>query len=305
MPSIAFAKALLLTSQMVAAPAGGTQAVPVFSAELSLVNVAVTVEDRNGQPIPGLTSRDFALSEDGKQLKLELCARMGEPGGGPSTALDLGLLVDTSDSMLETLRRSQEATVRFLTALPGARELLVVLFDQRQRLERFDRDHPEAFFDRLKSVSDGGNTALRDAIGATLRAMHSSSGRSALVLLTDGIDTVSATSVESLDRAVQANSVVIYPVAFPPPPGTPGAEEAMRSLGRLAELSGGRLFRLEGEHSLQGVLDEILADLRAQYVLGFAPTTSGSPDRLRRITVKVSGHKGAAVRHRAGYRLKR
>ena len=51
------------------------------------------------------------------------------------------------------------------------------------------------------------------------------------------------------------------------------------------------------------MLDEIVADLRAQYVLGFAPDSSGAPGRLRKISVKVPGHGRVVVRHRVGYRL--
>jgi Ca-activated chloride channel family protein len=295
--------AVLLVSALAPAP----QAVPVFSSEVTLVNVAVTVEDSKGNPIPGLQAKDFVLSEDGKVQRIDLCARTGDSGGGPSSALDVALLVDTSDSMIETLRRSQESAVRFLMTLPSARELLVVLFDQNQRVEKFDREHPEALFERLKAVPDGGNTALRDAITSTLRTLSSTTGRSALVLLTDGLDTVSAASPQALERAVQSNAVVLYPVAFPAVQHGDGEspESALKSLERLAEVSGGRLFKLSRETSLSGVLDEILADLRAQYVLGFAPTDDGRPDRLRKLTVKVPGRKGLVVRHRVGYRRKR
>jgi len=51
------------------------------------------------------------------------------------------------------------------------------------------------------------------------------------------------------------------------------------------------------------VLDEIAADLRSQYVLGFTPDASGAPGRVRKISVKVSGHGKVVVRHRVGYRL--
>ena len=95
--------------------------------------------------------------------------------------------------MLATLRRSQDVAVRFLTSLPNAQEIIVVFFDQTQRLEHFDREHPEALFERVRTLPEGGNTALRDAIAFSLRALSRSNGRSALVLLTDGIDTVSAT----------------------------------------------------------------------------------------------------------------
>jgi Ca-activated chloride channel family protein len=287
---------------LAAAPAGAGQA--VFSAQTSLVNVAVTVEDAHGRPIDGLTARDFVVTEDGRRQTIEMCARMGN-GANQSTSLDVALLVDTSDSMLETLRRSQDVAVRFLSSLPNAQEIIVVFFDQAQILEHFDREHPEALFERVRTLPEGGNTAVRDAIAFSLRALSASNGRSALVLLTDGIDTVSATDPAALDRAVQSHAVTIYPVAYPAPPGDdgPDPQEALKELARLAQVSGGRLFKLSSEAALPGVLDEIAADLRSQYVLGFTPDGSGAPGRVRKISVKVSGHGKVVVRHRVGYRL--
>ena len=74
-------------------------------------------------------------------------------------------------------------------------------------------------------------------------------------------------------------------------------------LGRLADVTGGRLFKLPNEAALPGVLDEIVADLRSQYVLGFTPAGSGAPGRMRKISVKVPGRGKVVVRHRVGYRL--
>jgi Ca-activated chloride channel homolog len=296
--------AVSLAAGLAAASPSAAQPVAVFSAETSLVNVAVTVEDAHGRPIEGLTARDFVVAEDGRRRKIELCARM-EEGGSRSTSLDVALLVDTSDSMLETLRRSQEAAVRFLTSLPNAQEIIVVFFDQTQRLERFDREHPEALFERVRTLPAGGNTAVRDAIAFSLRALSRSNGRSALVLLTDGIDTVSTTEPGALDKAVQSHAVTIYPVAYPASASGdgPDPQQALKELGRLAEVTGGRLFKLPNEAALPRVLDEIVADLRAQYVLGFTPDASVAPGRLRKISVKLPGHGKVVVRHRAGYRL--
>jgi hypothetical protein len=63
------------------------------------------------------------------------------------------------------------------------------------------------------------------------------------------------------------------------------------------------LFKLLNELALPGVFDEIVADLRAQYVFGFAPDSTGPLGRLRKISVKVRGHGKVVVRHRIGYRL--
>jgi Ca-activated chloride channel homolog len=298
-------QAVWLAAGLAAARVAAAQPVAVFSAETSLVNVAVAVEDARGRPIDGLTARDFVVSEDGRKQKVALCARMGEAGGGRSTSLDVALLVDTSDSMLETLRRSQEVAVRFLTSLPNAQEIIVVFFDQSQRVEHFDREHPETLFERVRTLPEGGNTALRDAIVFSLRTLGTLNGRSALVLLTDGIDTVSATDPEALEKAVQSQAVTIYPVVYPAAPAGdgPDPEAALKELNRLARISGGRLFELPNELALPGVLDEIVADLREQYVLGFAPDSTGPPGRLRKISVKVPGHGKVVVRHRVGYRL--
>jgi Ca-activated chloride channel homolog len=295
--------AVSLVSGLAAASPAAAQAPAVFSAETSLVNVAVTVEDERGRPLDGLTARDFVVTEDGRRQKIEMCARMGD-GANRTTSLDVALLVDTSDSMLATLRRSQDVAVRFLTNLPNAQEIIVVFFDQTQRLEHFDREHPEALFERVRTLPEGGNTALRDAIAFSLKALSKSNGRSALVLLTDGIDTVSVTEPAVLDKAVQSHAVTIYPVAYPASPGAdgPDPQQALKELDRLAQVTGGRLFKLPNETALPGVLDEIVADLRSQYVLGFAPDDSGTPGRLRKVTVKVPGHGKVVVRHRVGYR---
>jgi Ca-activated chloride channel family protein len=207
--------------------------------------------------------------------------------------------------MLETLRRSQDAAVRFLTTLPNAQEIIVVFFDQTQRVEHFDREHPEALFERVRTLPEGGNTALRDAIAFSLRELGTSNGRAALVLLTDGIDTVSATEPLALEKAVQSKAVTIYPVAYPATAHGDGPDprDALKELDRLAQVTGGRLFRLPNEQALPGVLDEIVADLRAQYVLGFAPDGAGAAGRLRKLSVKVPGRGKVVVRHRVGYRL--
>jgi Ca-activated chloride channel family protein len=146
---------------------------------------------------------------------------------------------------------------------------------------------------------------VRDAIAFSLKALTNSNGRSALVLLTDGIDTVSSTDAIALDKAVQSHAVTIYPVAYPAPEGGdgPDPQQALKDLARLAQITGGRLFKLPNEAALPGVLDDIVADLRGQYVLGFAPDGAGAAGRLRKITVKVPGHGKVVVRHRVGYRL--
>lgn len=279
------------------------QEVPVFSAELALVKVTVSVEDSRGQPVPGLSSRDFVVREDGREHPVAVCARADDPAVDANLALDLALLVDTSESMLESLRLSQQAAARFLTDIPHARDLLVVLFDQQRRVLHFDTDRPEDLFASLAAVPAGGNTALRDAIDATLAGLRARDGRSAMVLLTDGHDTVSRVQPAALERTLQGSPVTIYPIGLRGGDlDDDAASEAYAFLEHVARLTGGRAYRLTQEQSLPAVFSAILADLRGQYVIGYVPSRSLRENRYRKIRVEVKRRRDLKLRHRPGYR---
>ena len=179
----------------------------------------------------------------------------------------------------------------------------MVLFDQTQRLDHFDPEHPGELFERLARIPDGGNTALRDAVTFTLKNLGASGGRSAIVLLTDGVDTVSQEPAGAGEGGPVEGGDDL-------PDGLPGVARGGRArspggvkeLDRLAQLTGGRLFRLPSEQALPGVLDEILADLKAQYVLGFSPSEGGAPAGCARSS-EGGGPREGRVRHRVGYRL--
>lgn len=249
----------------------------------------------------GLSAADFRIREDGRLRPIAVCARSDAPGG--SVPLALALLVDTSASMLGSLRHSQQAFTGFLTRLPQAREVVVVPFEQRAHVLRFDSDRPDELLASLAGVPAGGNTALRDAIVSTLAGLRSREGRIVMVLLTDGEDTVSQTSPVQLEQRLQGSPVTLYPIAYRGG-GREGeaARRAYASLERLARLTGGRAFRLAGERALPAVLSDILDEIRGQYVLGYVPSRPPGEGRYRRIRVEVKGRRGLTLRHRPGYR---
>ena len=94
-----------------------------------MVNVTVTVRDAHGKLVTDLQADDFIVKEDGRPQVVEVFARAHEPGQDEVLTLDLGMLLDTSTSMLEQLKLSQEAATRFLEAVPRARELITIFFD--------------------------------------------------------------------------------------------------------------------------------------------------------------------------------
>ena len=122
---------------------------PIFAADLDVVNVTVTVRDAGGHLIHDLREEDFVVLEDGRPQTVQVFGRAVDPGHDETLALDLGLLMDTSASMLQQLKLSQEAAVRFLESIPRARDLVTIFFDDDIRLSRYNSENQQGLFERI------------------------------------------------------------------------------------------------------------------------------------------------------------
>ena len=275
---------------------------PVFSAGAELVKVTVTVHDSKGALVPDLKAEDFVVSEDGHQQKLQLFAPAVVPGHDEALTLDLGLLLDTSESMAQEIRLSQEAATRFLEAIPRARDLLTVFFDEDIRISRYDSEHQQGLFERILDARASGRTALYDAIAVYLSRVEGSSGRKVLVLLTDGEDTRSEVSIGEIAQLVRSSAVTIYSVAFPGEysSGTTRFAAARSFLGFLAGQTGGQVFNPLHSKDLPAIYSTILDELSSQYVLGFTSDNAARDGRFRKLRVDVKP-KALKLRYRSGY----
>ena len=187
---------------------------PVFSAGTDIVNVTLTVRDGQGHLISDLTREDFAVQEDGRLQAVQVFARAVQPGHDETLALNLGLLLDTSESMLKMLKLSQQAAVRFLQSIPRARDLITIFFDEDIRLSRYDSENQQGLIQRIETIKGGGWTALYDAIAVYLVRVQDSSGRKVLVLFTDGEDSRSAIPLGDLIQTIRSSAVTIYPIGI-------------------------------------------------------------------------------------------
>jgi Ca-activated chloride channel family protein len=275
---------------------------PIFPTDLDVVNVTVAVRDSAGHLILDLRADDFAILEDGRPQRIQLFGRAVDPGQDETLALDLGLLMDTSQSMLQELKLSQEAATRFLQAIPRARELITIFFDQDIRLSRYDSENQQGLFERIAQAKGGGNTALYDAIAVYLSRVAGGSGRKVLVLFTDGEDSTSALSLTELLRVVRSSAVTIFPIAFSGefPSGSRNAIRSRGFLTDLADMTGGQVFRPAASRDLAGIYDKILQELSGQYVLGFVSDNARRDGKYRKLKVQVK-REGLRVRHREGY----
>ena len=217
-------------------------------------------------------------------------------------ALNLGMLFDTSESMRNELRLSQESAIRFLEAIPRAKDLLLVFFDRDIRISRYDSENQQGIFERILDTQGGGFTALRDAIAVYLSRVWDSPGRKVLVLFSDGVDTTSSIGPMELQRMVRSAAVTIYPVAFAGEyaRGSQGAHKASEFLSELATESGGRVFEPRASKELAAIYQTILDELGSQYVLGYVSDNAARDGHYRKVAVEVK-RPGLRVRCRPGY----
>jgi Ca-activated chloride channel family protein len=222
-------------------------------------------------------------------------------GDREELALNLGMLFDTSESMRKDLRLSQESAIRFLDAIPRARDLVLVFFDRDIRLSRYSSENQQGIFERIIDTKGEGLTALYDAVAVYLGRIADTPGRKVLVVFTDGDDTTSQTPPQEVQRMVRSGDAVIYPVAFPGE--RVGSSESLRArafLESIAELSGGRVFRPTASRELAAIYRSILDELGTQYVLGYVSDNAARDGKFRRITVTL-GRPDLKLRYRPGY----
>jgi Ca-activated chloride channel homolog len=284
-----------------AAPGSGQQP-PVFHIDLDLVNVTVTVRDARGGLVSDLHEQDFEILEDGRPQKVQLFAPAASPEERKELALNLGMLFDTSESMRKDLRLSQQSAVRFLDAIPRARDLVLVFFDRDIRLSRYSSENQQGIFERILETEGGGETALLDAVTVYISRIADTPGRKVLVLFTDGDDTTSRIPAQEVLRLVRSTEVTIYPVAFMghQRPNSAASLRARSLLHSFAESTGGRVFEPAASKELAAIYTSILDELGSQYVLGYVSDNLKRDGKFRNITVRCKP-RTLKVRHRPGY----
>ncbi len=287
-------------------PAASPQA--TFPAVVEEVHLTVTVTDGRGRPVTDLAPEEFVVMENGRAQRVHLFARAVEADGPgqekrrDALAVDLGILFDTSESMLKELKTTQQAAVRFLEALPRARELITVFFDEEIRVSQYNSENQQGLFDRIHSAKGGGNTALYDAMAVYLSRIQGASGRKTLVLFTDGEDTRSELNVSEVVRLVRASPVTIYPISFnQSKAGASGrALRANAFLEHMAELTGGKVFSPRSSKDLSAIYARIIDELASQYVLGYVSDDVRRDGAFRKLKVEVARPE-LKVRFRSGY----
>jgi Ca-activated chloride channel homolog len=279
------------------------QQVPVFRSGVDLVNLGVTVTDRKGNLVTDLTQDDFEIVESGRNQTIRYFAS-GEPGGaegGPP--MHLGLLLDTSESMGDDMKFTKTAAVKFLNTLLDAVDITVVDFDTEVRVARYGQNDFARLIERIRERKATGWTALYDAIGVYLDGAAGQDGRKIMLLYTDGGDTRSSTSFHELLDLLKASDVTVYAIGELEHQSSSGALEARGVLQQIADTTGGQAFFPLTVKGLDQIYENVLAQIRAQYTVGYLSTNEKTDGTWRKVEIKVTrkDRRDYRVRARKGY----
>lgn len=266
-----------------------------------MVHFGVTVVDRKGSPITGLTPSDFEIYEEGHRQRLEYFARGDAPDSAPP--LHLGLLFDTSGSMTEDVQFSRSAAVKFLNAVSQAVDVTLVDFDTEVRVARYGQDDFPRLIERIRSRKPEGNTALYDAVGVYLHGATEQDGQKILVLYTDGDDTGSSMTFGDCLGLLRLSDVTLYTIGFLQHQSVSARSRQELHLRQLASTTGGESYFPLSVEQLDKFYAKILEEISARYTLGYLSTDTRTDGAWRSVDIRVvrPDLKGARVRTRAGY----
>ena len=273
---------------------------PTIRRRVDEVNVVFTVTDKHGRYVKDLKKDDFKVLDD-KQPAIEIRSFRSET----DLPLQVGLLIDASNSVRDRFKFEQEAAIEFLNQIirPRYDKAFVIGFDVTPEVTQDFTDNTEALSHGVRVLRPGGGTAMYDALyfacrDKLLKAPQQVTTRRAIILLSDGEDNQShVTREEAIEMAERAEAIV-YTIST--------NVTGMRSKGdkvleRIAEATGGRAFF---PFQIRNVADDfavIQDELRSQYALSYKPADFKFDGKYRTIEILAQNHKNLHVRSRRGY----
>jgi len=281
---------------------------PTIKTQVNLVNLFVTVRDKNKRIVTDLKQEDFKIAEDGQDQKIAFFSKE------VTLPITLGLLMDTSGSEQYMLGAIQDGASSFLNrVMRKGDEAMVMSFDlDVDLLADFtdDRSQLNRAIHKAQINTGGGGitpgtlpsggakgTNFYDALYlACTEKLSTEAGRKAIVVLTDAEDNGSKVRVEEAIEAAQRTDTVVHILLVYDPHY--GANSSIAK--KITDETGGRMIVVNSEKHLQEAFDQISEELRSQYTVGYYPTNSARDGRFRKIKVDLA-NRDLKVLARKGY----
>lgn len=293
-------------------PSQEVDAGDVVRIDTELVTLTATVTDSRQRYVPNLKQSDFTVFEDGVKQEVAYF------NTGDRVPVSLGIIFDTSGSMIDKIHGVQDAVEHFVKSVSSGDEIFLIRFSDDVELVQDFTDDRRRILRAVENLEPHGSTALYDAIVLGLeRIKHGKHRKRALLLLTDGNDTASSASFDSVVALARRSEVIIYALGIGhgergsfghDPHGIPGQANDtvdIRVLRGFAEPTGGAAYFLENAHRggrdlIDEAATEVANELKQQYTLGYRPSNKRRDGAFRSIKVEVVD-RSLRVRTKRGY----
>ena len=286
---------VLCTAAVMMAAAGSSRGQPqsahrpTFRANSALVLVPITVIDRRGATVNGLSQDAFTVAEDGVRQQIRSFSEEDAP-------VSMGIVLDLSASMKGVLSAARESLRALIAGLnPADEAFLNTVSTQPRAYAGFTRSL-DGVLGQIVCERPAGDTALIDTIYQSLKQLREGvHARKALVVISDGVDNHSRHSREELlDLAVESDAQIYAIAMVSAPPFAKPIElleqnRGVRLLDDLAAKTGGIGFTLRSRADIANAAASIGRALRNQYIIGYVPSGSDRIGRRHSIRVKVAG----------------
>ena len=280
-----------------------------------LVNLNVSVFNRKAsKDVPALLQKDFRVFENGSQQDISFFASTEAP-------FDLVLLLDLSGSTANKIDLIRKSSKRFVDAARSNDRIAVFTFTSEiQAVAQLTSDHEalKKSIDKIEKPNGGTNfwDALRFVIEHVLGQSRAERRRSAVVVMTDGVDNAlpgvlgdgSVTSFEGLMGVVRRFDTIVLPIYLDTEKeanyhSTPQSAYVMarEQLTQLASESGNLVYRARKVKDLEGLYPQVIHELSTVYSLGYRSTNPARDGSWRTVTVELTDHPELAVRSKRGY----
>jgi VWFA-related protein len=270
-----------------------------FHTGTQLVVLHATVKDDRGALVTDLESHAFAVYENGHRQPITLFRRDDIP-------VSLGLLIDNSGSMRTLRARVEAAALAFVRASNPDDEVFVVNFADKVRVDVPMTRDIHAVEGSIARVDSIGGTALRDAVRLAEEYLrqHASRDRHVLLVITDGKDNASETTVKQIEAASEHSETAVFGIGLFADDGS-AAKQGRRELDTLTSRTGGVALYPAGPDDIEPAALDLARQIRRQYTIGYKPTNAGLDGTYRTIRVNATADGRStrlSVRTRAGYR---
>lgn len=279
----------------------------------ALVPIPVSVTDDEGGAIGSLKLADFVLKIDGKDAEIGDLSRSETP-------VRLALLFDNSSSVTIAREFEKKAAIKFFKKVIRPEKDLVALFSVATytRLEQpFTKNVSQVNAAIEAFPMPEGATALLDGVIKAAEYLKEVEGRRVIVIMSDGVDTISDSTFEQALRAAQLYNCQIYVVKTTDfenykRTGQRGGNanirslEAERRMQEFAAQTGGSVYSPLDERELDRAFSQISAELSQQYILSYYPENDrGNQGAFRTISLALKNGENLIVRTRKGYYVPR